>query len=218
MRYASARHNSGKVRLHLNGSLLEDLGLAATAGPNTWTNHARKVFLTGGINRIVFAGEPDGSSEGLRIDSLDVTPAAGTITEYEAEDSANTIGGAAKIEDNGGASGAKVANAIGAGSANFLQFNNIAVPAAGTYRMVVSYSNNEKGHAGQVERYAQISANGEESQKIYFRNTYQWSIFGKTVVDVHLQAGKNAIRFSNSSAGLAPEIDKIQIAAPIATD
>jgi hypothetical protein len=63
-----------------------------------------------------------------------------------------------------------------------------------------------------VERYAEISVNGCAPRKIYFRNTFDQSVFRTNVLDVELRGGANTIRFSNSN-GNAPDIDKIQIAA-----
>lgn len=106
-----------------------------------------------------------------------------------------------------------LATHIGAGNANFLQFNEVTAPASGNYKTIVTYNNSEQGRAGQVERYAEIAVNGGAPKKVYFRNTFDQSVFRTNVVDVELRSGANTIRFSNPRS-FAPDIDKIQIAAP----
>jgi hypothetical protein len=57
--------------------------------------------------------------------------------------------------------------------------------------------------------------NGGTTKKVYFRNTLGWSNFRTTVVDIDLVAGANTVTFGNSSAGYAPDLDMIQIAAAL---
>lgn len=108
---------------------------------------------------------------------------------------------------------------VGLGSNNTLQFNSVYSPAAGTYRMVINYSNGELGDGASnynsniVDRYANISVNGGAVQKVYFRNTLGWSNFRTMVVDVTLLAGNNTIKFTNNEA-YAPDLDKIELATP----
>lgn len=174
-----------------------------------------KVFLTAGINRL------EVGATGANVDYLDVSPATGTITAYEAESSANTLGGAARVAANTAASGGKYVGYVGAGAANTLRFNNVTVASAGRYRLVVTYANGELGEGASnynsniVDRYADISVNGGAAQRHYFRNTLGWSNYRTTVVDVTLAAGANTITFGNASAGYAPDIDRIQIAKPV---
>jgi hypothetical protein len=130
---------------------------------------------------------------------------------YEAESPQNTRAGNATLTSSDTASSGVFVTQIGGGNANFLQFNNISVPSSGNYKMVVTYTNDEKGHKGQVERFAEISVNGHAPTKVYFRNTFDQSVFRTHVVNVELNAGANTVRFSNSE-GNAPDVDKIQIA------
>lgn len=207
------------VRMMLNGNLLQDVALPGTANWNTWNSVTVKTFLTAGINRIALQAYTSDDIDAANFDYIDVAPATGTITGYEAEVSGNTLGGTAVTTSNAAASGGKYVGYIGMGSANTLRFNNISVPAAGTYRMVVTYANGELGagasnyNSNIVDRSADISVNGGTAKKVYFRNTLGWSNYRTTVVDVTLQVGSNTITFSNSSA-YAPDIDKIDIAAP----
>jgi hypothetical protein len=85
--------------------------------------------------------------------------------------------------------------------------------------MIVHYANAESrgthSYNNQIaERYADISINAGRSQRVYFRNTFAWTNYQTSVVDIHLKAGSNTIGFSNPEAS-APHIDKIQIAPPI---
>ena len=204
----TAKHN--RVGVVLNGSPRGDIELPATA--DSWATQTKKFFLAGGINLFRFTALADGSSNGLKIDSIDLAPATGETTSYEAANPGNTLAGTAKLFTDS-ATGLGLATKIGAGEANFLQFNGVAAPADGNYKMVVTYSNSEKGHMGQVERYAEISVNGGPAKKVYFRNTFDESVFRTNVVDVELKSGVNAIRFSNPQ-GFAPDINKILIASP----
>ncbi|WP_433428759.1 hypothetical protein [Nonomuraea sp. CA-141351] len=198
------------VRLRLNGSDLTDVTLPAA---QDWTTATVKVFLTAGINRLEVGT--------ALLDYIDVASSSGTITAYEAEAGANTLGGAAKVASNSAASGGRYVGFIGAGAANTLRFNNVTVPSAGRYRMVVTYANGELGDGATnyntniVDRYADISVNGGSAIRHYFRNTLGWSNYRTTVVDVTLAAGANTITFGNASSRYAPDIDRIQIAAPL---
>jgi hypothetical protein len=208
------------IRVMLNGSQLSDVALPGTANWNTWNSVTVKMFLTAGINRIELQAYTLDETDAANFDYIDVIPTTGTITGYEAEATANTLSGTAVVTNNTAASGGKYVGYVGAGAANTLKFNNVNAPTAGTYRMVITYANGELGDGASnynsniVDRYAHISVNGGTSNKLYFRNTLGWSNYRTTVVDVQLQAGNNTITFSNSNA-YAPDIDRIQIAAPM---
>ena len=206
-----AKHT--KIALYLNGSPMAILDLTKTTNGKSWPTLPRKVFLAGGINLISYAALPDGSSSPVRIDSLDVSPASGLLTTYEAASKGTMLGGAVKIEVTSETPVRKFATLIGAAKENFLQFNNVSVSASGSYKMIVTYSNSEKGHAGQVERYADISVNDGPTKRVYFRNTFDKSVFRSSVVEMELIKGANTVRFSNTDQ-FAPDIEKIQIANP----
>ncbi|MDD1621410.1 MAG: Ig-like domain-containing protein [Methylococcaceae bacterium] len=203
----------------LNGERLSDLSLAATGDWNKWADKTINVFLTAGINRLSFKAYTGDARGNVRIDYIEDASGTGKATTYEAESSTNTLSGAARIENVGGASGGRAATYIGAGAGNALQFNNVNVPASGSYRMVVGYANAEMvgEHAyntNVVERYADISVNAAAAKRVYFRNTLQWDNYQTRVVNVDLRAGNNTIRFGNADA-YAPNIDRIEIAAPV---
>ncbi|MGW0801533.1 CBM35 domain-containing protein [Nonomuraea sp. NPDC002799] len=209
------------IRLRLNGSPLTDLALPGTPTWDAWNTVTRKVYLAAGVNRIAVEAYTGDDRDAVNVDYIDVTPTSGTVTAYEAESAANTRGGTAATGANGAASGGSYVGWVGAGAANTLQFNNVTAPAAGRYRMVVTYANGELGEGATnynnniVDRYADISVNGGTAQRVFFRNTLGWSNFRTTVVDVDLRAGGNTIRFGNASAGFAPDLDRIQIAAAL---
>ncbi|MFD0475102.1 CBM35 domain-containing protein [Nonomuraea thailandensis] len=216
--YAGAPANRS-IRLRLNGSDLTDLALSGTTDWNTWNTATIKAFLPAGISRLEVNAFAADDRDAVNIDYLDVAPTTGTITTYEAESSANTLAGTARVASNSGASGGQHVGFVGAGAGNTLRFNNVTVPAAGRYRMVVAYANaevvgNHQYNNNIVDRMAEISVNGGAPQRAFFRNTLSWSTFRTTVVDVQLAAGANTISFGNPTSGYAPDIDLIRIAAP----
>ncbi len=217
--YSGAPANRS-IRLRLNGTDLSDLALPGTADWNTWNTVTTKVFLPAGISRLEANAYAGDDRDAVNLDYLDVTSTSGTITGYEAEASGNTLSGTAARGSNSGASGGQHVGFVGAGAGNTLRFNNVNVPTAGRYRMVVAYANAEVVGDHQynnniVDRGADISVNGGAARRTYFRNTLSWTTFRTAVVDVDLAAGANAITFGNSSSGYAPDIDLIRIAAPI---
>jgi hypothetical protein len=217
--YSGAPANRS-VRLRLNGTDLTDRALPGTPDWNTWNTATTKVFLPAGISQVEVNAYAGDDRDAVNLDHLDVTPATGTVTTYEAEAAGNALGGTAVRVDDGAASGGRYVGWVGAGAANTLGFTGVTVPSAGRYRMVVGYANAEvKGdHAYNnniVDRGADIKVNGGASKRVYFRNTFGWSNYHTTVVDVDLVAGANTITFGNASSGYAPNIDLIRIAAPI---
>ncbi len=225
LRYSAAPYSGAPTdratRIVLNGATLTDLSLPGTANKNTWNTASVKVFLNAGINRIGINAFTEDDRDLIAVDSLDITAAGGTIGAYEAESSANTLGGAAVRASNTAASGGSYVGYVGVGAANTLTFNGVSAAAAGKYRMVVTYANGELGagasnyNSNIVDRYADVSVNGAAASRTYFRNTLGWSNFRTTVIDVDLAAGNNTITFSNSSTGYAPDIDRIQVAPAI---
>lgn len=210
---------SRSIRVRLDGSALTDLALPGTPDWNSWNTVTTRVFLSAGISRIDVDAYAGDDRDAINVDYLDVTATSGTITTYEAEAGTNTLSGTAARASNAGASGGQHVGFIGNGSANWLRFNNVNVPAAGRYRMVVAYANAEQWNShpyndDHVDRGADISVNGGPAQRVYFRNTQSWTTFRTRVVDVNLVAGNNTITFGNASA-YAPDIDLIRIAATL---
>lgn len=179
--------NPCELRLGLNGSSLSNVFLPA-AVPSAWSVWTMTMFLNDGINRVAF--DPVGS-EKICIHSLEIAPASGLVTSYEAHSSSNSV-----------------------------EFDGIHILQSGLYRMVVHFANAEfrGGHSYNsqvVDRRADIQVNDGSVQKVYFRNTFAWDNYQSRVVNVILQAGSNSIRFfSRDADGTIPLIDRIEIAAP----
>ncbi|WP_234121818.1 NPCBM/NEW2 domain-containing protein [Clostridium hydrogenum] len=210
-----------KVKMVINGVDSTNVTCNSTYNWDTWNTANSKVFLSAGINTIEYKNDGKDKDNSINIDYMDLSTADNnSVTSYEAEDSNNTLGGTAKVEEVNNASGGKDVTSIGNGADNYLQFNNVKVSKAGIYKMVVTYANAELGagasnyNSNIVDRYADISTNNSSIEKVYFRNTLGWDKFGTCVTEIKLNAGNNTIKFSNSSTGFAPNIDKIQIAAP----
>lgn len=184
--------------LYLDGTYLK----AATSSD--------RVFLHAGINLVSYTCCGTG---------LDVTPdTSDSATTYEAESSANTLAGTAAVESNTYASGGEYVGWIGNGSGNTLTFNGITAPSSGTYRLAVTYANDERAGSGNynanlVERAATITTSAGTNETVYFRNTYAWNQWDTVVFNVTLAAGTNTITFANPTA-YTPDIDKIAIAKP----
>ncbi|WP_265446759.1 CBM35 domain-containing protein [Acetivibrio straminisolvens] len=215
----SGAPNTRYLRMVVNGGLHRDIACNQTPDWNTWANVTIKVFLQAGINRLDFKAFASDESDCVNIDYIEIESTSGTIKSYEAEDSANTLGGSAVRQRDNAASGGQYVGWIGNGSNNYLQFNNVNVPEAGTYKMVVQFANAEvfgdhSYNNNVVDRYSSISVNGEPIKGHYFFNTRGWNIYRTDIIDVYLNAGNNTIRFYNSSSGYVPNIDKIAIAAP----
>lgn len=86
------------------------------------------------------------------------------------------------------------------GSAGF----NVTVPEAGSYRMTLTYANNDEGgvhsyNVDLIERYITVEANGEK-QTLWCRNTYSWDTVKTVTVNLGLAAGDNKIFFSNDGS------------------
>ena len=203
----------------LNGSPLADIPVPVTGEWNTWKETSLNIFLTAGINRIGVDGLSTEFGAVVHLDYLEVAPGSGVLDTYQAEAQDNTLTGTVVVQNDELASGGQYVGGIGNGVTNALQFNNAYAPADGLYRMVVHFANAESrgthSYNNQIaERYADISVNGDAPQRMYFRNTFFWTNYQTTVVDVILETGINTIQFSNPDAS-APHIDMIQIAACI---
>lgn len=98
-----------------------------------------------------------------------------------------------------------------------------AVPADGTYKLTITYSNNRENgvhdyNVDLVEDFITISVNGEKSENLYCRNTYSNDTFTTVTTNIKLVKGENKIVFSNDGANkfndnetFAPDIATITI-------
>ncbi len=127
-------------------------------------------------------------------------PPAGT--SYEAEASANTLGGQAAVRSSSGASGGAVVGYVGNGTANYLQFNNVNA-AAGARPVTIFY-------ASGATRSLTASANGGAATSVSTPSTGGWDTVGSVTVTLTLAAGTNTIRIGGAT-GWAPDIDRIVV-------
>lgn len=195
----------------------------------------KAVFLKGGINKITVQG----STSGLALDRLRVTPAADHIESdrYQAEDA--TLAGTARIAELTLADGGKAVIDVGGdpGNDNTITFDGVKVDQAGTYALTVRYSNQEQSPATHynpdpLARHAEIQVNGGTTKRGWFPHSFHADNFWELTIPVELAAGTNTIRFSsqelpnfNSTELLsasapellrskyAPNIDRIRVTA-----
>jgi Carbohydrate binding module (family 6)./Uncharacterised Sugar-binding Domain./Glycosyl hydrolases family 39. len=211
------------------------------------------VYLTAGINKmkisassiialdkIIFSYNDKATENNNK--TIEAEDAA--LSGNKTEDGYNYLPGSSenpKIVENPYASGGKAVEGFRGGSNlnNNISFK-VKVPTAGDYKLSMFYSNNEpapvmKTQSGTnyvhpyntdlVERYAQISVNGEQSQTVYFRNTLCWDVFKNVVLDVTLKAGENTItvannnsyKFSSVQDDFTPRLDKFIISPSVIT-
>ncbi|GBF77428.1 hypothetical protein PA598K_05980 [Paenibacillus sp. 598K] len=205
LRYAST--GDGAIQLTHDRKPVTDIEVSSTDGQ--WQDAKVRMFLRTGINLIDVKSSAPLSLDYVRAVYEGQTP----ILSIEAEE-AHIVGTPAGSElplirsDAFAkyASGGKYVNGITSydGAERYLEVQDIVVPKDGIYKMVVTYANGESSgtHAYNndvVERYAQISVNGEAPQTVYFKNTISWQQFATQTLDVELKAGTNTIRFSNNN-------------------
>ncbi|HLZ58605.1 MAG TPA: alpha-galactosidase [Ktedonosporobacter sp.] len=131
------------------------------------------------------------------------TPNPGT-TSYEAESSANTLAGGAKVATCSACSGGQKVGFVGKGGT--LQFNSVSKSMAGSYTLTIYYVDGDAG------RTANMSVNGGTATSITFHGTNDsnWNFVQHLTVTVNLNAGNNTILFSNPTAW-APDFDRITV-------
>ena len=139
-------------------------------------------------------------------------PPAFAPLSIEAEAAANTLGGSAWVApgDYQGASGTIVRNiGLWSGAPGTLRFNDVTVPANGTYTLTVFYTFIN----GQSEpRTAVITINQAAPISVDFPGPGPCCA-AHAPISITLKQGSNTILFGNES-GPAPSIDKIVIGRP----
>jgi mannosylglycerate hydrolase MGH1-like protein/F5/8 type C domain-containing protein len=129
-------------------------------------------------------------------------PPPPTGASYEAEAGGNTLAGQAAVRASGAASGGSLVGYVGNGTANYLQFNNIA-GTAGSHSITVYYASGE-------DRSTQVSVNGGGAVAVATPSTGGYDTVGAVSLTLPLTAGANTIRFGNAS-GWAPDLDRIVV-------
>lgn len=161
------------------------------------------VRLNAGTNSIQFGNPtsypPDMDRIIISGDGNEPYPAS---TVYEAENA--LLSGAAVTSAGfcGNCSGLAAVGNLGGNSQTAVTFDNVVVPATGTYQMEIDYMT-------QGQRSFFISVNGNTAQEVGL-NGYSFGTPTSTVIQVPLNAGSNQIEFSNPT-NYAPNLDSIVI-------
>ncbi|MEK4994345.1 hypothetical protein BK121_09330 [Paenibacillus odorifer] len=123
----------------------------------------------------------------------------GVIMEAEATE--NMLTGNAKVADSSVGSGGKIVTDLNKNSS--LQFTNVAVPAAGTYLIRISYISGD-------QRPVYMQVNDGLDEMIDLPKTASWSTVGSYDVEASLVEGLNTITFSDHD-WYSPDFDRIEI-------
>jgi alpha-galactosidase len=125
---------------------------------------------------------------------------------YEAENA--TLSGAAATSAGfcGNCSGLAAVGNLGGNAQSTVTFDNVVVPATGTYQMEIDYMT-------QGQRSFFISVNGNSAQQLDL-NGYSFGTPTSIVIQMPLHAGSNQIEFSNPG-NYAPNLDSITISPSI---
>jgi hypothetical protein len=179
-------------------------GAVLRTGPDDpfWDDDTHRLFLSAGVNRVTV--EPT-ETAAVFLDRLTVTRATSgprPVQSFEAEDA--TLAGSAVVESHGTASGGHYVGWIGHGPQNRLTLN-VEAADAGDHILVVHYANDERdeGHpynADIVSRPLDVSVNGGEPTRHWFKNTWSWGNWWARSVPVTLEAGTNEIALYNDPA------------------
>jgi hypothetical protein len=202
-------------RLLVSGTELT--GTATTAKPFGKNDViSAELYLHAGINPVEFV---NAGRRAVGIDALAVTPdsaADAAAVTYQAAAPQNILSGTAVVQGNPYASGGKYVGWIGNGADNTLTFTGVRAPRAGTYRVMLSYANDDRQGTGNyntnlIDRGLTVTTPAGTNETVYARNTYSWDQFDTVELTVRLNAGLNTITFGNPAA-FAPNIDHITVA------
>lgn len=161
---------------------------------NGWSHAYAQVYLQAGVSRVSVR-----STQEVKLDYLDICSGLINADLYEAED--GILSGNAQIREDGNSTGTAV-DKIGNGTDNTLTFQ-VYAENAGIYRMAVNYTTDGQrstgagGYYDVIDRYAEISVNGGDTQGYYFKSTWEAENYRSTVINLQLQQGNNTIEFSN---------------------
>jgi len=133
-----------------------------------------------------------------------ISPVAYSATaDYEAESSTNVLAGRARVMSCTPCSGGKKVGYVG-DNAGTLLFNGVMATADGSATLTIRYA------SGSV-RKASLSVNNGTAVPLSFASTGSFNTVGSKTVTVTLKAGKNTLKFFNTSAW-APDFDQISVA------
>jgi hypothetical protein len=203
-----------------------DLGLRAAGGFRLTVDGtglgsvpaSTRVYLHAGINPVEYVAHSRAT-----IGSLTVTPDSAAdssdATTYGAAAAQNVLAGTAVVQTNPYAYGGSDVGYIGNGAGNTLTFTGVQAPRSGTYRIMVSYADDDRAGTGNyntnlIDRAFTVSTPAGTNETVSARNTYSWDQFDTVEVTVALNAGANTITFGDP-AYYAPNIDKITVAPAV---
>ena len=195
----------------------ESVALSATGGPAGSTVTFSPTSVTSGNSSTLSISLPAGTTAGaytITISGTDGTnthtatytltvTGTGATTVYQAESTTNTLAGGAIVISCSTCSGGARVGYIGSGGT--LTMNGINVATAGTYSIVIAYTQAESS-----KLTADISVNGAKAKAFSFAKTASFTTPANLTVSLTLAAGNNTIEFSNPSAD-APDIDAITV-------
>jgi len=141
-------------------------------------------------------------------DGFSVSPSAtapSLATAYQAAAPGNTLAGGAVVQSCATCYGGEKVGYVGEGGT--LTFNDVSVPAAGTYRVTLVYCD-----GSATGRQADISVNGGTPQLLSFTPTGSFTTVGAMTVSLPLTAGNNTLELSNPGA-YAPDFNEIVVAS-----
>src|ERR1019366_10418457 len=148
LRASGPRHATGHFRLLVSGSELANTDSAAAFGSSMNLIFDR-VYLHAGINPVEYVNAGRGTVD---IGALNVTPAAdadaASAVTYAAAAPQNVLSGTALVQANQYAYGGSDVGYIGNGAGNTLAFTGIRAPRVGSYRVVLSYADDERAGSG----------------------------------------------------------------------
>jgi hypothetical protein len=182
-------------------------GAVLKAGPGTqfWSADVHRLYLSAGVNRVVVA--PVGPTP-IRLDRVSATRATSgnlPVQGVEAEDA--TLSGSASVQGHGYAAGGEYVGFVGQGPDNRVTIE-VEAARAGEHILVIHYANDERGaghqyNANIISRPIDISVNGGEPARHWFKNTWSWGNWWARGVPVTLEAGSNEIALYNDPANSA---------------
>ncbi|MGH3169753.1 MAG: NEW3 domain-containing protein, partial [Trebonia sp.] len=150
------------------------------------------------------AGAPgEATFDGFTVSSSASAPSLATA--YQAAASGNTLAGGAVTATCVTCYGGEKVGYVGEGGT--LTFNDVTVPAAGTYNVTLVYCD---GSSGTTGRQADITVDGGTPRLLSFTPTGSFTTVGAQTVSLQLNAGANTIELSNPSA-YAPDFNELVV-------
>ncbi|WP_257450370.1 family 43 glycosylhydrolase [Archangium lipolyticum] len=188
VRFANGMGTTSTHNVSVNGGASTAISYPHTGWDN-WTSATVFVTLRAGDNTVRF-------SKGTNYAELDYVE----LNRYEAE---NAILNRASVRfAAGGASSERVVGYIDY-SDSWVEFRNVTVPSAGTYKLRVRFANGSNGTSSHY-----VSVNGGAGTSLSYAKT-GWDTWTVTSLDVNLNAGANTLRFTKGID--YAELDSVEV-------